>query len=42
MRPANYPITVTGGVVGLKGNLAPESAVTPPGRKAEKISHANA
>jgi dihydroxy-acid dehydratase len=42
MRPANDPITVTGGVVGLKGNLAPEGAITHPGGKAEKISHANA
>ncbi len=25
--PANKPITVTGGVVGLKGNLAPEGAI---------------
>ena len=27
MRPANKPITVTGGVVGLKGNLAPDGAI---------------
>jgi len=27
VRPANNPITVTGGVVGLKGNLAPEGAI---------------
>jgi dihydroxy-acid dehydratase len=27
VRPANRPITKTGGVVGLKGNLAPEGAV---------------
>src|SRR5436190_3884544 len=27
IRPANKPITVTGGVVGLKGNLAPEGAI---------------
>ncbi len=27
VRPANEPITVTGGVVGLKGNLAPEGAI---------------
>ena len=27
MRPADKPITVTGGVVGLKGNLAPEGAI---------------
>ena len=27
VRPANRPITVTGGVVGLKGNLAPEGAI---------------
>ena len=27
VRPANKPITVTGGVVGLKGNLAPEGAI---------------
>ena len=27
VRPANDPITVTGGVVGLKGNLAPEGAI---------------
>jgi dihydroxy-acid dehydratase len=27
VRPANQPITVTGGVVGLKGNLAPEGAI---------------
>jgi dihydroxy-acid dehydratase len=27
VRPANAPITVTGGVVGLKGNLAPEGAI---------------
>src|SRR5258705_13083811 len=26
-RPADNPITVTGGVVGLKGNLAPEGAI---------------
>ncbi|MGL4727824.1 MAG: dihydroxy-acid dehydratase [Bosea sp. (in: a-proteobacteria)] len=27
IRPASKPITVTGGVVGLKGNLAPEGAI---------------
>jgi len=27
VRPADQPITVTGGVVGLKGNLAPEGAI---------------
>ena len=27
VRPANNPITVTGGVVGLKGNLAPDGAI---------------
>ncbi|TGQ17348.1 MULTISPECIES: dihydroxy-acid dehydratase [unclassified Mesorhizobium] len=27
VRPANLPITKTGGVVGLKGNLAPEGAI---------------
>src|SRR6266478_3114856 len=27
VRPADKPITVTGGVVGLKGNLAPEGAI---------------
>src|SRR6187549_1027488 len=27
IRPANKPITKTGGVVGLKGNLAPEGAI---------------
>ena len=27
VRPANDPITVTGGVVGLEGNLGPESAI---------------
>src|SRR5947207_13009537 len=27
VRPANNPITVTGGVVGLKGNLASEGAI---------------
>ena len=27
VRPANNPITVTGGVVGLKGSLAPEGAI---------------
>jgi dihydroxy-acid dehydratase len=27
VRPADHPITVTGGVVGLKGNLAPEGAI---------------
>ncbi|MDA4846678.1 dihydroxy-acid dehydratase [Hoeflea poritis] len=27
VRPANDPITTTGGVVGLKGNLAPEGAI---------------
>ncbi|MDF2811467.1 MAG: dihydroxy-acid dehydratase [Microvirga sp.] len=27
VRPANNPITVTGGVVGLRGNLAPEGAI---------------
>ncbi|MET0605424.1 MAG: dihydroxy-acid dehydratase [Beijerinckiaceae bacterium] len=27
VRPANQPITKTGGVVGLKGNLAPEGAI---------------
>ncbi len=27
VRPANYPISVTGGVVGLSGNLAPEGAI---------------
>ena len=27
VRPANDPITPTGGVVGLKGNLAPEGAI---------------
>lgn len=27
VRPASKPITVTGGVVGLKGNLAPEGAI---------------
>ena len=27
VRPANKPITETGGVVGLKGNLAPEGAI---------------
>jgi dihydroxy-acid dehydratase len=27
VRPANRPITATGGVVGLKGNLAPEGAI---------------
>ena len=27
VRPANKPITATGGVVGLKGNLAPEGAI---------------
>jgi dihydroxyacid dehydratase/phosphogluconate dehydratase len=36
-RPANVPITVTGGVVGLKGN--PECVAN---RKAEKVSHADA
>src|SRR5436189_4529479 len=27
VRPADKPITVTGGVVGLRGNLAPEGAI---------------
>ncbi len=27
VRPADKPITTTGGVVGLKGNLAPEGAM---------------
>jgi dihydroxy-acid dehydratase len=27
VRPANKPLTATGGVVGLKGNLAPEGAI---------------
>ena len=27
VRPANKPLTTTGGVVGLKGNLAPEGAI---------------
>jgi len=27
VRPADKPLTVTGGVVGLKGNLAPEGAI---------------
>src|SRR5436305_14020009 len=27
VRPADKPITVTGGVVGLKGNLAPDGAI---------------
>src|SRR5438128_3975637 len=27
VRPADHPITVTGGVVGLRGNLAPEGAI---------------
>lgn len=27
VRPADKPITVTGGVIGLKGNLAPEGAI---------------
>ncbi|MBY0611935.1 MAG: dihydroxy-acid dehydratase [Beijerinckiaceae bacterium] len=27
VRPADKPITITGGVVGLKGNLAPEGAI---------------
>src|SRR6186713_3218440 len=27
VRPADNPITITGGVVGLKGNLAPEGAI---------------
>jgi dihydroxy-acid dehydratase len=27
VRPADHPITVTGGVVGLKGNLAPDGAI---------------
>src|SRR6187455_1063718 len=27
VRPANQPLSVTGGVVGLKGNLAPEGAI---------------
>jgi dihydroxy-acid dehydratase len=27
IRPANKPITVTGGVVGLRGNLAPDGAI---------------
>jgi len=27
VRPANKPITATGGVVGLRGNLAPEGAI---------------
>jgi len=27
VRPANKPITVTGGVVGLRGNLAPDGAI---------------
>ena len=27
VRPANAPITVTGGVVGLRGNLAPQGAI---------------
>ncbi len=27
VRPANHPITPTGGVVGLRGNLAPEGAI---------------
>jgi dihydroxy-acid dehydratase len=27
VRPANNPITVTGGVVGLRGNLAPDGAI---------------
>src|SRR5256714_4468913 len=27
VRPADNPITVTGGVVGLKGNLAPDGAI---------------
>ena len=27
VRPADDPITPTGGVVGLKGNLAPEGAI---------------
>jgi len=42
VRPANDPITVTGGVVGLKGNPAPEVGITHPGGKAEKISYADA
>jgi dihydroxy-acid dehydratase len=27
VRPANHPLTATGGVVGLRGNLAPEGAI---------------
>jgi dihydroxyacid dehydratase/phosphogluconate dehydratase len=49
VRPANDPITVTGGVVGLKGNLAPEGAIvkvaglkTLKFTKAEKVSYADA
>jgi dihydroxy-acid dehydratase len=42
VRPANDPITVTGGVAGLKGNPAPEGAITHPGGKAEKTSYAHA
>jgi dihydroxy-acid dehydratase len=42
VRPANDLITVTGGVVGLKGNPAPQGAITHAGSNAEKISYADA
>ena len=49
VRPADNPITATGGVVGLKGNLAPEGAIvkvaglkTLKFTKAEKVSYADA
>ncbi|HAH09471.1 MAG TPA: dihydroxy-acid dehydratase, partial [Alphaproteobacteria bacterium] len=35
MRPASNPITATGGVVGLKGNLAPDGAIV----KVAGLSH---
>jgi dihydroxy-acid dehydratase len=39
VRPANRPLTPTGGVVGLKGNLAPEGAIVKvAGLKALKFS----
>jgi dihydroxy-acid dehydratase len=39
VRPANKPITVTGGVVGLKGNLAPEGAIVKVAGMAEPEVH---
>ena len=39
VRPASKPLTVTGGVVGLKGNLAPEGAIVKVAGHAESEIH---